>query len=105
MVYVGSNDGMLHAFDEDKGTELFAYIPSFAYSSVADKGLAMLTKKDPFFKHQMFVDSTPVAADVKVGSDWKTYLIGGLGKGGKGYYAIDITDPARSRPRTTPPRP
>jgi len=53
----------------------------------------MLAKKDPFFKHQMFVDSTPVAADVYVGGSWKTYLIGGLGKGGKGYYGIDVTDP------------
>jgi len=93
MLYVGSNDGMLHAFDEDKGTEVFAYIPSFAFNSAADKGLAMLAKKDPFFKHQMFVDSTPVAADVYVGGSWKTYLIGGLGKGGKGYYGIDVTDP------------
>ena len=94
MVYVGANDGMLHAFDEANGTELWAYVPSFMYSSVADKGLAALTKKGPFFKHQMFVDSTPVVADVDIGGTWKTVLVGGLGKGGKGYYAIDITEPA-----------
>jgi type IV pilus assembly protein PilY1 len=94
MVYVGANDGMLHAFDEATGKEVWAYIPSFVYDSAADKGLAMLAKKEPFFKHQMFVDSTPVAADVKVDGSWRTYLFGGLGKGGKGYYAIDITDPA-----------
>ena len=93
MLYVGSNDGMLHAFDEAAGTELWAYVPSFMYSSAPDKGLAMLAKKEPFFKHQMFVDSTPVVADVDIGGTWKTVLIGGLGKGGKGYYAIDITDP------------
>jgi type IV pilus assembly protein PilY1 len=94
MVYVGSNDGMLHAFDEDTGTEVWAYVPSTVYSSVADTGLAMLAKKDPFFKHQMFVDATPVAVDVNVGGTWKTLLIGGVGKGGKSYYAIDVTDPA-----------
>ena len=93
MVYVGANDGMLHAFDEAAGTELWSYIPSFAYSTDADKGIKMLAKKDPFFKHQMFVDSTPVAADLQVGGAWKTYLFGGLGKGGKGYYAIDVTSP------------
>ena len=93
MLYVGSNDGMLHAFDEDAGSEVFAYIPSFAYSSDADKGLKILAKKDPFFKHQMFVDATPVAADVDIGGTWKTMLVGGLGKGGKGYYGIDVTDP------------
>ena len=94
MVYVGANDGMLHAFDEAGGKELWAYIPSFVYSSDPDKGLKMLTKKDPFFKHQMFVDSTPVVADVNIGGSWKTVLIGGLGKGGKGYYAVDITSPS-----------
>jgi len=93
MVYVGSNDGMLHAFDEASGKELWAYVPSFVYSSEPDKGLAMLAKKEPFFKHQMFVDSTPVAVDVDVGGSWKTVLIAGMGKGGKGYYAIDVTSP------------
>jgi type IV pilus assembly protein PilY1 len=53
----------------------------------------MLAKKDPFFKHQMFVDATPVAADIQVGGAWKTYLFGGLGKGGKGFYAVDVTAP------------
>ena len=94
MVYVGANDGMLHAFDEDTGEEAWAYVPSFAYDATVDRGLKMLTKKEPFFKHQMFVDATPVAVDVKVGGVWKTMLIGGLGKGGKGYYAIDITTPS-----------
>ncbi len=72
MVYVGVNDGMLHAFDEATGKELWAYVPSFVYSSEPDKGLLMLAKKEPFFKHQMFVDSTPVAVDVDVGGTWKT---------------------------------
>ena len=93
MLYVGANDGMLHAFDEAAGTEVFAFIPSDMYSTVTDKGLATLAKKEPFFKHQMFVDATPVAADVFVGGAWKTYLIGGLGKGGKSYYGIDVTSP------------
>ena len=93
MIYVGANDGMLHAFEESAGTELWAYVPSFAYDATVDKGLRMLTKKEPFFKHQMFVDSTPVAADIFDGTNWRTLLVGGLGKGGKGYYAIDITSP------------
>ena len=94
MVYVGANDGMLHAFDEAAGTEVWAYVPSFAFDATPDKGLAMLAKKEPFFKHQMFVDSTPVVADVDIGGTWKTVLVGGLGKGGKGYYAIDVTAPS-----------
>lgn len=93
MLYVGANDGMLHAFDESSGAELWSYIPSFAYSNETDRGIRMLAKKDPFFKHQMFVDATPVAADIQVGGAWKTYLFGGLGKGGKGFYAVDVTAP------------
>ena len=72
MLYVGANDGMLHAFDEDAGTEAVGVHPELRLQLGADKGLLMLAKKEPFFKHQMFVDSTPVAVDVKVGGAWKT---------------------------------
>jgi len=111
VVYVGANDGMLHAFDgrEDDadggGKELFAYIPSFVYgtsSSAASRGLASLG--NPAYAHHFFVDATPQVFDVDLaragtrrpatGQDWRSLLIGGLGKGGTGYYAIDVTHPA-----------
>lgn len=110
VVYVGANDGMLHAFDgtaggTSSGAELFAYIPSFVYgtsSTYSTSGLAILG--NPGYSHHFFVDATANAFDVdfnRVGGtttastqDWRTMLIGGLGKGGKGYYAIDITNPA-----------
>ena len=34
--------------------------------------------------------SDPVA-DVDIGGSWKTMLVGGLGKGGKSFYAVDVT--------------
>ena len=109
VVYAGANDGMLHAFDGSVGTaasgsELFAYIPSFAYGNAdtaAGSGLAALGS--PSFTHHYFVDGTPGQFDVDLAKtqgsssttpDWRTLLIGGLGKGGTGYYAIDVTDPA-----------
>jgi type IV pilus assembly protein PilY1 len=109
VVYVGANDGMLHAFDGSvdaaaSGSELFAYVPSFVYgdsSTAAKSGLATLG--NPKLTHHYFVDATPQAFDVDldktVGAaattpDWHSLLVGGLGKGGKGYYAIDVTDPA-----------
>ena len=114
VVYVGSNDGMMHAFDgsltsSSKGKERFAYIPSFAYgdsSATSDRyygtyGLASLG--NPSFTHHYFVNATPKQFDVDLSrtegshsdaADWHTLLIGGMGKGGKGYYAIDITNPA-----------
>ena len=104
MVYVGANDGMMHAFDEATGTELWAYIPSFVYNADAGQGPRDAdARRSPFFKHQMFVDSTPVVVDVDIGGTWKTVLVGGMGKGGKGYYAIDITVAVeRHEPRAAP---
>jgi type IV pilus assembly protein PilY1 len=83
-VYAGANDGMLHAFD-DTGKEHFAYVPLGVYSN-----LSKLTKKR--YKHHSFVDATPIVRDVYFGSQWHTVLIGGLRHGGKGLYALDITD-------------
>lgn len=85
VVYVGGNDGMLHAFSGTDGKELFGYIPSSVFSN-----LPALTALN--FQHRYFVDSTPMVGDVqKAPSTWGTILVGGLGAGGKGYYALDIT--------------
>ncbi|WP_460856479.1 pilus assembly protein [Rheinheimera gaetbuli] len=86
-VYVGANDGMLHAFDAKTGDERFAYIPNAALSR-----LAALT--DPNYIHQYYVDGSPVVADIKDGSgNWKSILVGSMGRGGETLFALDITDP------------
>ncbi|KRB97769.1 hypothetical protein ASE11_13070 [Hydrogenophaga sp. Root209] len=90
VVYVGGNDGMLHALNGSNGKELFGYIPRSVFGKL--KGLS-----DFSFRHQYFVDSTPMVGDFeKAGStptspSWGTMLVGGLGAGGKGYYALDIS--------------
>ena len=105
-LYAGANDGMLHAFDAETGNELFAYIPKLVFANL--KNLA-----DPLYYHKFFVDLTPAVGNVYVTADTdgvdndedgttdetgetrvKKILVGGLGKGGKGYYALDVTDPA-----------
>ena len=85
-VYVGANDGMLHGFDAKTGQEKLAYVPNAVFSN-----LASLT--DPNYVHRYFVDGTPVSGDVFFGGKWHTVLVGGLGNGGRGIYALDITDP------------
>ncbi|MFN3812443.1 MAG: pilus assembly protein [Roseateles asaccharophilus] len=104
MVYVGSNAGMLHGIDASNGDEVFAYVPGALYQGPAGtpavNGLQALGK--PEFTHYNFVDATPVIADVDFGRtvggtgavDWRTVLIGSLGKGGKSVFAIDVTSPA-----------
>lgn len=59
-------------------------------------GIAALAYQEggvPMFHHRYYVDSTPRVADVYLDGAWKTILVGGLGKGGNAYYAIDITKP------------
>lgn len=92
VVYVAANDGMLHAFSADTsdgGTELWAFVPTEVMSK-----MYKLADKNYGVDHQYYVDGAPVMADIKVGDTWKTILVGGLGLGGAGYYALDITNPA-----------
>lgn len=97
VLYVGANDGMLHAIkvvdktgavDSKSGTELWAYVPSMVMSN-----MYLLADEDYGSKHRYFVDGAPVVSDVYDGSKWRTILVGGLGKGGRGYYALDVTNP------------
>ena len=112
-IYVGTNDGMLHSFlsgifdtglkqyiDNSActgcGDEMFAYIPYNLLDNLGDFLPGELST------HGYFVDSSPRVADVwldnnvdgiKQTSEWKTVLIGGLRKGGNGYYGLNVTDP------------
>lgn len=88
-IYVGANDGMLHAFDASDGSERWAFIPENLLPS-----LKTLTTGAC---HRYYVDLGPVGADVaeKNGASWtwKTILIGGTRLGGTEYFCLDITDP------------
>ena len=104
VVYVGSNDGMLHGFDASStntaGDEVFAYIPNAVFSDGDNSGLHYLAEQD--YNHKFYVDLTPVASDVFIdrshdqsGSDaWRTIVIGGLRAGGRGLFALDVSDPS-----------
>lgn len=89
MVYVAANDGMLHAFQAANGSESWAFVPPQVLPN-----LWRLADKDYATNHRFFVDGPLVVTDIQVGASWKTILIGGLGKGGRGYYALDVTNPA-----------
>jgi type IV pilus assembly protein PilY1 len=80
-VYLGANDGMLHAFDANTGIELFAYIPDALIAH-----LHHLT--DPAYQHRAYVDGP-----ASIGGSKKNILISAMGGGAKGVFALDITDP------------
>ncbi|MBL8379712.1 MAG: hypothetical protein JNM79_17720 [Burkholderiales bacterium] len=94
MIYIGANDGMLHAFDasatSSAGTELLAFVPSTVF-----RNLSRLTSRSYNSAHRYFVDGSPVVEDAYLtgAAAWKTVLVGGLNKGGQGIYALDVTNP------------
>lgn len=89
IIFVGANDGMLHAIDGGSGSsggvELFAYVPD----GVVDNLHLLAT---PGYIHHYYVDGSPTVGDVYLGA-WQTVLMGSLGAGGRGVYALNITDP------------
>ncbi len=90
VLYVGANDGMLHAFDAATGNERFAYIPKGVYAN-------LVNLVSPYYnsRHQFFVDGSPLQADVQFSdSSWHTVLIGTEAAGGKSVFALDISNPA-----------
>ena len=98
MAYVAANDGMLHAFyattDSQGGEEAWSFIPRAVLPrlyKLADSNYAQL--------HEYYVDGRPIRDDVfdTASGSWKTVLVGGLNKGGRGYYALDITDPVNPK--------
>lgn len=99
VLYMGSNDGMLHAFNSDTGAEMWAYVPKIVMPT-----LYKLAEASYSTLHQYYVDGSPETMDIFVDAagstasglslGWHTILVGGLGLGGRGFYALDVTDPA-----------
>lgn len=104
MLYVGGNDGMLHGFSAQDGTEKIAYIPHGVV-----RNLSALS--DPNYSHKYYVDGSPFTGDIKIAENstsdaWRTYLVGTLGAGGRGYFVLDVTKPgADSSFNVTPTSP
>lgn len=87
VLYVGANDGMLHAIDASNGEELFAYVPRGVYSNLSE-----LT--DPGYGHQYFVDGSPTEVDAYLSDDtWHSLLAGSTGAGGRDVFVLDVTNP------------
>jgi type IV pilus assembly protein PilY1 len=86
-LYVGANDGMLHAFDARTGVEQFAYVPRIVNMG----NLSTLSRGD--YTHKFFVDG-PISVTSRSLTPGRNILVGTLGKGGKGVYALDVSAPA-----------
>jgi hypothetical protein len=104
-LFVASADGLLHAFrvdrdpdsitEADYGTELWAFMPQ------AVAGLADYLSQGEV----TLLDGSPVVKDLRVVKDsasmdladeieaWRSILVMGYGEGGRGLFALDVTDP------------
>ncbi len=97
MIYVGANDGMLHAFKASDGVEQFAVIPTSVFPR-----LHQLTNPD--YNHRYFVDGSPGAGDAYLNnalsdsSGWNSVVVSGLRAGGKSVFAVDATKPTVDAP-------
>ena len=106
VVYIGANDGMLHGFDAGNstsanpgtGAELVAYVPR---GMIRD----LKTYVAPDYAHRYWVDGSTFTGDAQIQAQtgesgtgqyngWRTVLVGTLGAGGKGYFILDVTNPA-----------
>lgn len=92
-VYVGGNDGMLHAFDAKTGVETFAFVPTGVFSKLNK----LVGKNYLNDRHEFYVDGAIVVADAYIDGAWRTVLVGSLGAGGKGLFALDITTPGSEK--------
>lgn len=86
-VYVSANDGFLHAFNAASGEETFAFMPAAAIGGP----LRDYTRED--YSHQYNVDGELTVADAFIAGMWRTVLVGTLGRGGRGVFALDVTNP------------
>ena len=96
-LYVSANDGMLHSIDPQTGDETFAFVPNGALVNADNTNIAELLS--PAYSHQYILDATPVVDDLfmfakgDTTKSWVTVLLGAYGAGGKGLFALDISDP------------
>ena len=92
-IFVGANDGMLHAFKASNGsvpnsagTELFGFIPAEVVSRL--KNLASTG-----YAHEFFVDGDVVVSPKTAITGNRSLLFAALGRGGKGLFGLDVSTP------------
>ena len=87
MIFVGANDGMIHAIDARTGYEVWAFIP---YNLLPK--LKTFRDGQAVDQYDYFVDSSPKIAEVKIGTEWRSLLLIGEGPGGTFYQCFDVSE-------------
>jgi hypothetical protein len=97
MIYVGANDGLLHAFRLADGVEQWSFLPHNLQAKLDKANDPLFDRCAPEYCHQYYVDGNPIAADVyadffgNIAKEWRTVLMVGEREGGQAYFALDVT--------------
>lgn len=109
VVYVGADDGLLHGFRAgaydsagnfvnnstypNDGKEVLAYMPGPVVQTI-HSATPSADYSSAQYAHAYSVNGTPYTGELFYSGAWHSWLVGGLGSGGKGIYALDVTNPA-----------
>ena len=94
VLFVGANDGMLHAFRDSDGIEIFGYVPQAVVKKTDIAGAFQFQKLADFsYTHQYYVDGPNTETDAYVNGAWRNMVLGTTGAGAKAVYALDVTTP------------
>jgi type IV pilus assembly protein PilY1 len=97
MAYVGSNDGLLHAFSLEDGSEKWAFLPKSLQAKLNEAANgASYNPCSTSYCHRYLLDGSPQVGDVYGyfgggSKKWRTMLVVGQRGGGTAYTALDIT--------------
>jgi type IV pilus assembly protein PilY1 len=110
VVYVGANDGLMHGFraggynssgnfvdntiTPNDGKEALAYMPATVFNNI-HSSTAALDYSNAQYAHAFNVNGTAYSGELFYNNAWHTWLVGGLGAGGQGFYALDVTTPTQ----------
>ncbi|WP_374562786.1 pilus assembly protein [Ideonella sp.] len=88
LIVLGGNGGMVHFFRGSDGTEVFGYLPKTGLANLKLIASKDYGTNDSF--HRFFVDGPMTEADAKIGGQWTNMVLGAMGAGGKGFFALRV---------------
>jgi type IV pilus assembly protein PilY1 len=83
-IYVGSNDGMLHAFNANNGVEQFAFIPQASLVKIKNT-------TSPLYTHEYLVDGEIEISPKIAETSSNNYLFANMGRSTKGLFGLNVT--------------
>ena len=96
LIYITSNDGILHAFRSKDGTEAFGFVPPNLWPQIFNLWNRGGQDSEPD-RFKWLLASSPRVEDIPPAytpGSWRTHLTIPMGPYGKHFVSLDITDPS-----------